>query len=405
MVTSSALTVSQLNTYIKMMFDADSRLKRICVVGEISNFTNHYRTGHLYFSLKDNNASIKCVMFSKSAALLKFKPENGMRVYVSGRVSVFDRDGIYQIYVDSIEPEGTGALMAAFEQLKKKLASEGLFDDSHKKPLPEFPKKIAVLTSAVGAALQDVKNVISRRYPLAELIVAPIAVQGINCATDNIHALKELHNRKDIDIIIICRGGGSAEDLWGYNDEELVRTVAASSIPVITGVGHETDFTLCDFAADFRAPTPSAAAEIAVPDILELYQITDNLSVRLQNSMEHYLDNITDKLCVLNSRLHIFNPKTVIQNRTTALNGINIKFNAALKTSINKKENQLNILSEKLKILNPVRLINNGYALVFSDEKRIINASELHENDTLTITFADGTAVCEVKSIIPTERK
>lgn len=405
MVTSSALTVSQLNTYIKMMFEADSRLKHICVVGEISNFTNHYKTGHLYFSLKDNSASIKGVMFAKSAAFLKFKPENGMRVYVSGRVSVFERDGLYQIYADSIEPEGAGALMAAFEQLKKKLAEEGLFDAIYKKSLPKFPQKIAVLTSAVGAALQDVKNVISRRYPLTEMIIAPVAVQGINCAKENIHALKELDKRRDIDVIIMCRGGGSAEDLWGYNDEALVRAVAASSIPIITGIGHEIDFTLCDFAADFRAPTPSAAAEIAVPDIFELYQITDNLIARLQNGITHYLDMITDKLDGIGSRLHLLDPRTIILNRTAALNSLTAQFNAAVNTTIHKKENQLNILTEKLKILNPVRLINNGYALIYADEKRIVNVSELNEKDTLIITFADGTAVCEVKSIIPTEKK
>ena len=242
MLNDSALTVSQLNTYVKMMFESDYRLARLCIVGEISNFVNHYKTGHCYFSLKDDKSAIKAVMFAANVKNLKFRPENGMRVFVTGRVSVFERDGVYQIYAESMEPEGAGALMIAFEQLKKKLGAEGLFSDDRKKSLPSFPKKIGVVTSPVGAALQDIINVLSRRYPLAEVVFCPVAVQGVNCAKENITALRELNKRKDVDVIILGRGGGSVEDLWGYNDEWLVREIAQSSIPGSHTVRSSRDF-------------------------------------------------------------------------------------------------------------------------------------------------------------------
>ena len=238
MISDSALTVSQLNMYIKMMFESDIRLQKVLLIGEISNFVNHYKTGHCYFSLKDDSCGIKAVMFAGNARKLKFVPENGMRVYVSGRVSVFERDGVYQIYVDSMEPEGAGALMAAFNQLKDRLEKEGLFSPERKKTLPEFPNKIGVITSASGAAFHDIVTVMSRRYPLGEIIFYPAAVQGPECGRDNVKALREMNKLEDIDVIILGRGGGSAEDLWGYNDESLVREIANSKIPVVTGIGH-----------------------------------------------------------------------------------------------------------------------------------------------------------------------
>lgn len=404
MVTSSALTVSQLNTYIKMMFDSDSRLKRVCIVGEISNFTNHYRTGHLYFSLKDNASNVKAVMFAKSAAHIKFCPENGMRVYVTGRISVFDRDGVYQIYVDDMEPEGAGALMIAFEQLKNKLSQEGLFAEERKRPIPLFPKKIAVVTSSVGAAVQDVINVISRRYPLAELILCSVAVQGDNCVTENIRALTMLNQQAQTDLIILCRGGGSTEDLWGYNDEQLVRTVASSCIPVITGIGHETDFSLCDFAADLRAPTPSAAAELAVPDIAELKQSIRSLSLRLQKCMMHYYDGIYDNYAYLSNRLIALEPEKNIANKALTLHTLQLRLLQAAKASVGLKNSSLHVLCEKLKALNPLSLIQNGYAVVFSDNNRIHKAADLTANALISVAFADGCAVCKVKQVNLSER-
>lgn len=403
MVTDSALTVSQLNTYIKMMFDSDSRLKRICVVGEILNFVNHYKTGHCYFSLKDDKSAIKAVMFAGNAQFLKFRPEDGMRVYITGRIGVFERDGVYQIYAESMEPEGAGALMIAFEQLKNKLTNEGLFDEENKRSIPEFPQKIGVITSPVGAAVQDIINVLSRRYPLTEMIFCPVAVQGVNCAKENINAIKLLNQIKDIDVIILGRGGGSVEDLWGYNDEQLVRTIAASKIPIITGIGHETDFTLCDFASDMRAPTPSAAAEISVPDIEELYQINDNLIFRFEKATDNYLSNKTDINDNISLRLNLLNPRRVIENRTNETLSLQSRLITALNTSFSKKETSLEILSEKLKLLNPLLMIEKGYVPVFMKKKRIIKAKDLCPGAEITLEFSDGKALCDVTDIKMTE--
>lgn len=403
MVTDSALTVSQLNTYVKMMFDSDSRLKRICVVGEISNFVNHYKTGHCYFSLKDEKSAVKAVMFAGNAQYLKFVPENGMRVYITGRVAVFERDGVYQIYAESMEPEGAGVLMIAFEQLKRKLSAEGLFDDSKKKPLPEFPQKIGVITSPVGAAVQDVINVLSRRYPLAQIVFCPVAVQGINCAKENIKAIELMNNRKDIDVIILGRGGGSVEDLWGYNDEQLVRTVAASEIPIITGIGHETDFTLCDFASDMRAPTPSAAAEISVPDIEELYQYSDGLYFRLDKAINNYFIKKSNDESNILLRLGLLDPRKIIENRINENFSLYNRFTTAVNNTVVRKESELKFLCEKLRLLNPLHMISKGYIPVYVDNKRILKAENLHKDDDILLEFVDGQVHCNVTDIKITE--
>ena len=403
MVTDSALTVTQLNTYIKMMFDSDSRLKRICVVGEISNFVNHYKTGHCYFSIKDEKSAIKAVMFAGNAQYLKFVPENGMRVFITGRVAVFERDGVYQIYAESMEPEGAGALMIAFEQLKNKLTCEGLFDDKNKTELPEFPQKIGVITSPVGAAVQDIINVLSRRYPLAEVVFCPVAVQGVNCAKENINAIKMLNRRKDIDVIILGRGGGSVEDLWGYNDEQLVRTIAASKIPVITGIGHETDFTLCDFVADMRAPTPSAAAEISVPDRDELYQITDNLIFRYEKAVSNYLTNKIENNTNISLRLNLLDPRRIIEHRITETTLLTNRLKSAVENSFTKKNSNLDVLCEKLRLLNPLLFIEKGYIPVFSDKQRIIKADNLSVGNEIILEFTDGKVFCDVTDIKITE--
>lgn len=403
MVNDSALTVSQLNSYVKMMFESDSRLKKICVVGEISNFVNHYKTGHCYFSLKDEKSAIKAVMFAGSAQLLKFRPENGMRVYITGRVSVFERDGVYQIYAETMEPEGVGALMIAFEQLKKKLFAEGLFDSENKKALPEFPHKIGVITSPVGAAVQDILNVLSRRYPLAEVVFCPVAAQGVNCAKENIQAIKALNNRTDIDVIILGRGGGSVEDLWGYNDEQLVRTIAASEIPVITGIGHETDFTLSDFAADMRAPTPSAAAEIAVPDIEELWQITDNLIFRYEKAVDNYMQNISSCNDNLALRLDLLNPVKILENRFNETMLLKSRLDSAVSNILKTSEAQLRMLSEKLKLLNPLLVIEKGFVPVYVKNERAMKAADIKNGDEILLEFADGNVLCDVKDIILSE--
>ncbi len=400
---TAALTVSQLNTYVKMLFESDELLRRVCLVGEISNFVNHYKTGHLYFSVKDEFSAVKAVMFAGNARLLKFRPENGMRVIITGRVSVFERDGVYQIYAESMEPEGAGSLMIAFEQLKKKLSSEGLFDIENKKPIPKFPQKIAVLTSPVGAALQDIINVISRRYPLCELVFCPVAVQGVNCAKENIRALNEINKRNDIDVIILGRGGGSVEDLWGYNDEQLVRAIYESAIPVISGIGHETDFTLCDFVADMRAPTPSAAAELSVPDILELIQQTDSLLFRLDKAMKDKIEEQSDYILNLTHRLKVYDPVRILETRFIYTGSLELRLKAVIESCFSQKESSLNILCEKLQLLNPYSIIEKGFIPVFKDNKRVLSASELSSDDFLKMEFVDGKVMCQVKNIVLTE--
>ncbi|MCD7775704.1 MAG: exodeoxyribonuclease VII large subunit [Clostridiales bacterium] len=393
------LTVTQLNTYVKMMFESDSRLQRICVIGEISNFVNHYKTGHCYFSLKDDTSSVKAVMFSANAKRLKFTPENGMRVYVNGRVSVFERDGVYQIYADEMEPEGAGALMIAFEQLREKLFEEGLFDADKKKTLPLFPKKIAVVTSGIGAALRDVVNVVSRRYPLTELLICAVAVQGSSCPDENIKVLNLLNQRDDVDLIILCRGGGSMEDLWGYNDEMLVRAVASSQIPIITGIGHETDFTLCDFAADMRAPTPSAAAEIAVPDAQELTENLFSLTLRMESAVKNYFDSCTETYKGLTSRLRLLSPAASLARQKADLRLLDNRLYTIGRSIIDTREHKLRLLSQKLKMLSPLEILKKGFVPVFKDGEKIKLAAELKAGDNINLRFSDGSAECVVKKV------
>ncbi len=395
---STALTVTQLNTYIKMVLESDSRLQHVCVTGEISNFVNYYKTGHCYFSLKDNDSSVKAVMFAASASKLRFKPENGMHVYVSGKVSSFERDGVYQIYVNEMEPAGAGALMIAFEQLKEKLTKEGLFDETKKKHIPDFPKKIAVITSGAGAALRDVVNVISRRYPLTELLVCPVAAQGVNCPDENIKALNDVNDMDDVDTIILCRGGGSAEDLWGYNDERLVRAVASSRIPVITGIGHEIDFSLCDFAADLRAPTPSAAAELAVPDIQELRENLMLLRRRSILAVEQYTGNCNDFINGINARLRLLSPVAALDRQKTELKILNNRLNVAVQTTLDERETNLKLISQKIKMLSPLETLKKGYVPVYKDGNRIKLAADLQAGDNINLRFFDGSADCIVSN-------
>ena len=403
MINQSALTVSQLNTYVKMLVDSDKLLRKVFVVGEISNFVNHFKTGHCYFTIKDEASAIKAVMFAGNARSLRFKPENGMRVYITGRVSVFERDGVYQIYAEKMEPEGAGSLMIAFEQLKKKLTAEGLFDEEIKKPLPGLPSRIAVLTSEVGAAYQDILNVISRRYPLAEIILCPVSVQGVNCSKENIDALRKVNRLKKADVIIIARGGGAIEDLWGYNDEQLVRAVAESDIPVITGVGHETDFTLCDFAADMRAPTPSAAAELCVPDIYELYQINDSLFFRLKNFVANYLSQKDAELYITGQKLRSFDPRKILETRISNLSLIKSRADNSVLNILNNDEKKLDILRNKLELLNPLMLIAKGYIPVYKDGKKVVFANRLSVNEEISLIFSDADVRCRVTDIFPKE--
>jgi exodeoxyribonuclease VII large subunit len=297
-------SVSSLNAYIKNIFENNRTLSSVTLRGEISNFTNH-RSGHLYFSLKDSEGQIRAVMFRSRAASLKFMPESGMKVIVHGSVTVYPRDGSYQIYVLSMQPDGIGALYLAYEQMKARLAEEGLFDESHKKLIPEFPRRIGVITSPTGAAVRDIINVTGRRYPMADLYLYPALVQGAAAEASLIRALDYLDSSGLCDVIIIGRGGGSIEDLWAFNSEALARRIYAASTPVISAVGHETDFTICDFVADMRAPTPSAAAEIAVPDRRELIMRLDRLDERMCSALVRSVARYRELIDSLSERVSI----------------------------------------------------------------------------------------------------
>ena len=308
------LSVSQLNRYIKSIIEQDMNLQTVFVEGEISNFTNHYKTGHYYMTIKDDSSSIKAVMFRTANMRLKFMPENSMKVIIRGRVSVFERDGQYQLYIDDMQPDGTGALSLAFEQLKERLAKEGLFDSEKKKSIPAYPMRVGVVTSPTGAAIRDIINVISRRFPLAELVLCPVAVQG-DYAAPQIKAAIELFNvEKAADVLIVGRGGGSVEELWAFNEEIVARAVAASEIPVISAVGHETDFTICDFAADLRAPTPSAAAELAVPDTLQQKEMLLSAFRRMDSAVSDKIASQRAKLEFEKSALERMSPKNYTDN-------------------------------------------------------------------------------------------
>ena len=308
------LTVSQLNRYVKSIIEQDFNLQTVFVQGEISNFTNHYKTGHFYMTIKDEFSSIKAVMFKTANMRLKFMPENSMSVIIRGRVSVFERDGQYQLYIDDMQPDGTGALSLAFEQLKNRLAAEGLFDAERKKPIPVYPHRVGVVTSPTGAAIRDIINVISRRFSLAELILCPVSVQGENAAPQIKAAIELFNKKKAADVLIVGRGGGSVEELWAFNEEIVARAVAASEIPVISAVGHETDFTICDFVADLRAPTPSAAAELAVPDKLQQIGMLNAYQKRIKSALDDRFSYEKSKLELYKSSLKRLDPKNYIDS-------------------------------------------------------------------------------------------
>lgn len=400
MIQTAPLSVSQINFYIKNLFDADSRLFNVLIAGEISNFTNHYRSGHFYFTLKDDSSAIKAVMFARSAQRVRFVPENGMRVVCKGRVGVFERDGIYQLYVDDMQPEGAGALALAFEQLKKKLSSEGLFDETRKKSIPRFPKNVGVITSDTGAAVRDICNVLTRRYPLCTVKIYPVNVQGASCASDNIKAIRYFNKNKSADVIILGRGGGSIEDLWGYNEEKLVRAVAESEIPVITGIGHETDFTLCDFAADLRAPTPSAAAELASEDTDSLKYAVFNLRSRADSAFARVYSLKKQSLDSAVRILRAYSPQNIYSGMKEAFDNKIKRLNDSVSVYMFEKERRLDSVMNKLYAQNPLNSLKKGFFPVYSGDKRVMSASAVNAGDELKIMTFDGTIMCRAQKIL-----
>ena len=394
------ISVSELNEYIKMLFEYDEILRNIYIKGEISNFTNHYKTGHFYFSLKDAGGTVRAVMFRSNACKLKFKPENGMRVVVGGRVSVFPRDGQYQIYIDVMEPDGVGALYMAYEQLKAKLEKEGLFSPARKKPLPKTPKKIGIITSPTGAAIRDMIHILGRRFPLCEIVLYPALVQGADAPASLIRGVRYFNAVKNTDVLIIGRGGGSIEDLWAFNDENLVRTVAASEIPIISAVGHETDFTLCDFAADLRAPTPSAAAELAVPDGDELRAMLLQSSERLTFAVSRYIAKEKEKLKGLSSSRVMQDPMNLLDDKRMALLMAERMLQSRMEAVLAAKKLRFQRETAKLEALNPLSVVTRGYSAVFDEQNRLIKSvAQINEGDEISFMLTDGTVRAEVKEI------
>lgn len=394
------LSVSQLNRYIKMNFDADENLANIFISGEISNFTNHYRTGHLYFTLKDDSAAVRAVMFNSSAKRLKFMPEDGMKVIARGRVSVYEASGQYQLYVDDMQPDGVGALNLAYEQLKEKLQKEGLFSELHKKPLPPYPEKVGVITSPTGAAVRDIINVLGRRFPYAEIVFCPVLVQGEGAHLQLTDAVNLFNSERAADVIIIGRGGGSIEDLWEFNDEGLARAVYNSDIPVISAVGHETDFTICDFVADMRAPTPSAAAELAVPDANELQYALSALKNRMFLNVSSGIADRRSRLEYLTSKGALKSPDEMLSNRSQRLDTAFSKMLSSYENRIGGKKVEFISAATALSKLDPMSVLMRGFAFV-SDKsgKNVYSSQALAKGDKINVRFHDGSAVCEVKEI------
>ena len=383
------LSVTQLNEYLKMVIEGDRVLSNVFVRGEISNF-KLYSSGHAYFTLKDDAGQLKSVMFRSYFSRMAFMPEDGMRVIAHGRVSVYETSGQYQLYVDDMQPDGAGSLAMRFEQLKRKLAAEGLFDESRKRPLPPMPRRIGVITSPSGAAVHDIINVLGRRFPAAEMILYPSEVQGAQAPAQLISGVEFFSMTGLVDVIILGRGGGSAEDLWAFNDEYLARAVASCSVPVISAVGHESDFTICDFVADRRAPTPSAAAEIAVPDMSEILRGLSGLKMGLQTSMQKL---IVQERRILNqlTQLRVFSrPEQMLDNFRVRLDEREADLNRTVEQALKQKGQSVASIAGKLQALNPLSILSRGYATVSRDGASITSVKQINENDTLDIRMADG---------------
>ncbi|MBQ8763646.1 MAG: exodeoxyribonuclease VII large subunit [Clostridia bacterium] len=391
------LSVSQLNRYVKSIIEQDRNLQTVFVQGEISNFTNHYKTGHFYMTIKDEFSSIKAVMFKTANMRLKFMPENAMSVIIKGRVSVFERDGQYQLYIDDMQPDGIGALSFAFEQLKERLAKEGLFDSERKKPIPAYPERVGVVTSPTGAAIRDIINVVSRRFPLTELILCPVTVQGEHAAPQIKSAIEAFNKQKAADVLIVGRGGGSIEELWAFNEEIVARAVAASEIPVISAVGHETDFTICDFAADLRAPTPSAAAELAVPDMFQQKEMLAAAQRRINSAVYDKIGIERAKVEMKKSALQRLSPQNYIDNMRVRCDRAVMSMDNAVKHEITVKSKEFSSLCAKLDAMSPLKILARGYSVASKQGKIISDISDVEKGDIINVRVFGGDIECEVK--------
>ena len=415
------LEVRQLNAYIKEMMDADALLGSVCIRGELSNYKK-YPSGHHYFTLKDGESSLKCVMFRSSAMRLRFRPENGMMVLAAGRITVYPRDGAYQLYCVSMRPEGAGDLSVAFEQLKQKLSAEGLFDPAHKKPIPKFPHKIAIVTSSAGAALQDMLRILRHRYPLCEVVLLPVRVQGTEAAGEIASAIDYANRYRVADLIITGRGGGSMEDLWAFNEEIVARAIYRSDIPVISAVGHEPDVTISDYVADLRAATPSNAAELATPDREELFSVLESCRSSLSSSLTKKLALLRQQLETRTSARVLRSPTGYLEERQMELDTLKDRMVNAMSLRIvaetgrcdqlsrglpvayrllrQKKESELGRLAARLDAMSPLKVLSRGYSITENEAgKALISASELKPGDHITVRFHEGKATARVETL------
>ena len=391
-------SISWLNEYIKSLIEEEVQLQDVYVLAEISNFKSH-STGHLYFTLKDEKSEIKAMMFRTHAYKLQFRPENGLKVLVHGRIGVYEKGGVYQLYVDAMQPDGIGSLYLAFEQLKKKLSDEGLFDESHKKPLPKFPKKIGVITSPTGAAVRDIIKVAKRRCPFVDLVLFPSAVQGESAPEELTRAVEYFNFAESVDLIIIGRGGGSIEDLWAFNDEMLARTIYASKIPVISAVGHEIDFTICDFVSDMRAATPSHAAEIATPNVLDLKLTVNSYYKSICSSVFYKLENYRAKIVALENNKVLKNPQILFDTKKMQLFTIAENMSDAILSKTNALRLELTRLSASLNAMSPLAVLSRGYGAVFNEDNKVVKSIDgLNIDDQICVKMADGSIKATVNA-------
>jgi len=393
---SVAITVKQLNLYVKSLLEGDSRLSYITVKGEISNFSNHYASGHWYFTLKDTDAAIRCVMFKGFASKVRFKVENGMKVVLSGKVSLYEKDGQYQFYVEQLSADGVGDIAVAFEQIKERLSKEGLFDSENKRKLPYFPKKIAVITSPTGAAVRDVLSILERRNPLCEVVLCPVSVQGEAAVPEMLDALNRVYSLCGIDLIIIGRGGGSIEDLWAFNNEELARKIYESPIPVISAVGHETDFTICDFVADVRAATPSAAAELAVPDISTLNDTLFIYNSAMVSALNNKYNLGKSQLSAIENSPVLKNPESILFNYMQEVDKLTEELSFSQESILNKNTALFEKTVASLDALSPLKLLGSGYSVIQKNGRTINSVNQLEVDDKVSITLKNGTVDAKI---------
>lgn len=388
-------TVSQINNYIKAVMDNTPVLQSIWIKGEISNFKLH-SSGHIYLTLKDEGSVLKAVMFRGAASTLRFKPGDGTKVLARGRISVYEAGGQYQLYIEEMEAEGMGDLYKKFEELKRKLGEEGLFDEDRKKPIPRFPETIGIVTSPTGAAIRDMINVLRRRCPMVKVIIYPCLVQGESAAESIAAGIKYFNEKKPVDVIIAGRGGGSIEDLWAFNEEVTARAVALSHIPVISAVGHEVDFTICDFVSDLRAPTPSAAAELAVPDMLELSKIVDSTRGRMATLLKNKLDSQERHLSLLTGRSSLTQFDKALLDRGQTVDLLLDRCTLAYKNTASVKEKQFTALCGKLSALSPLNVFERGYSHATKDGKTLSKISDVNDGDDIVLRLTDGEIDCNV---------